>query len=157
MGGTYDREQRIRVAWPVVRMCGICALAVLFNFFSSKVGIVVSATDPSSFVPLLAPEFRVHLPWLNLWWISAFGMCVAHLVLRRWTPVTRWADWGLYLLAVIVLGRLVLDGPISVFPVVSMFAKLVLGLALIATAFASGQKLYELLNKARVSARPKEA
>ena len=72
----------------------------------------MSATDINSFVPLLAPDFHTNMPWLNLWWGLALVLELAHLGLRRWQPLTRWADLGLDMLAGLILLQVMLQGPI---------------------------------------------
>lgn len=103
---------RLNRGWLILDLCIVVASMVLFNVFPDKVGILVSATDSSTFVPLLAPEFQVHMPWLNLWWGLALLLAGIKLVYGRWTAVLQWADWGLRLLGIRVLAGLILGGPI---------------------------------------------
>lgn len=103
---------RLNRGWLIPDLCIVVASMVLFNVFPDKVGILVSATDSSTFVPLLAPEFQVHMPWLNLWWGLALLLAGIKLVYGRWTAVLQWADWGLRLLGIRVLAGLILGGPI---------------------------------------------
>ena len=125
-----ETRYKIGIVWIIMSLCAIAAASILFNFYPDKVGVLVSATDPSSFISLLAPEFQAHMFWLNLWWGLAFTLNVVRLCLGRWTAVTRWADVALSVLAAFVLGRMVLGGPISVFPTATTVAKLVLAIAL---------------------------
>lgn len=110
------QHDRIRVGWVIVRLCVLVAAVILFNFFPERVGVLVSATDPHSFVPVLAPDFCTNMPWLNLWWGLALLLEMAHLYLRRWLPLTRWADLALGLVAGRVLLQVMLQGPILVSP-----------------------------------------
>jgi hypothetical protein len=138
-------------------MCLIGTLAVLFNFFSGKIGVLLSATDPSSFVPLFAPDFQVHLPWLNLWWALAFALCVAHLALHRWTATTRWVDLALSALGAWVLARIIMGGPISIYPAATILVKLALAGALLATVVALVKKLNDVLVGEQVVPQPERA
>lgn len=86
---------------------GICALVILlllFNFYPQRIGVWVSATDELSFLPILSPAFfDQYLPWINLCWMLALGLNVAHLSLGRWTLATRLLDLGLAFLALNVV------------------------------------------------------
>jgi hypothetical protein len=98
--------------WLILDLCALVAAVILFNVFPGKVGVLVAATDSATFVPLLAPEFQVHMPWLNLWWGLALLLTLVKLVYGRWTAVLQWADLGLRVLGIRILVRLILGGPI---------------------------------------------
>jgi hypothetical protein len=104
----------IQIGWVIVRICILVMLIVLFNFFPGRIGVLVSAVDWHSFVPLLAPEFGYNMPWLNVWWGLALVLEVTHLCLRRWQPLTRWADLALSVLAGLILLQVLLQGAILV-------------------------------------------
>ncbi|MEJ2305325.1 MAG: hypothetical protein P8Y14_27705, partial [Anaerolineales bacterium] len=107
-----DDADRIQRVWVAGEMIVILAVIVLFNFFPDKVGVLVSLTDPQSFIPLLAPEFMDHLAWLNLWWGLALLLAGAKLIIGRWRTAMRWAEIGLQFFAGFILFRLVMGGPI---------------------------------------------
>jgi hypothetical protein len=90
----------------------IIAVAILFNFLPERVGVLVSADHPDSFVSLLTPEFARFLPWLNLYWGLAFTLCLVHLSLGRWYWTTRLADLLLSAFGLFVLLLLLTGGPI---------------------------------------------
>lgn len=159
---------RIRRFWCIVELCGIGALVVLFNLYPERIGVLFSATDPNTFVPLLAPEFQAHMAWLNVCWGLALLLAAVKLICGRWTQVMRWTDLGLSVLGVYVLGRLVFGGPIvglnprwvaassasldrfgrEAIPLLNIVVKFVLGCALAAVAIASVEKLARLLARA---------
>ena len=57
--GTGRRDpDRVHVAGVVVRICFLIGAIVVFNAFPQWIGTYRSLDDPSSFVPLLAPEFQ---------------------------------------------------------------------------------------------------
>lgn len=95
---------------------GICALVILlllFNFYPQRIGFWISATDDLSLVPSLSPAFfDQYLPWINLCWVLALGLNIAHLSLGRWTLATRLIDLGLAFLALNVVVAMIL-GPAS--------------------------------------------
>jgi hypothetical protein len=90
----------------------IIAAIVLFNVYPHKIGFVRSALEPDSFVPLLAPTFTSHLPWLNLWWGIALALLLVRFVVPTAQPYLRWARLGLTLLGAYIVSGLVLNGPI---------------------------------------------
>jgi hypothetical protein len=102
----------LKRGWLLLDLCILVASIVLFNVFPDRVGVLISATDTSTFVPLLAPEFQAQMPWVNLWWGLALLLTVVKLVYGRWTAVLLWADWGLRVLGIRVLVALILGGPI---------------------------------------------
>jgi hypothetical protein len=111
-GERQSRTGRMHRVGPAVAAAMLTALIVLLNAFPEKVGYVVSATDPESFVPMLAPEFQAHLPLLNVWLSLALALALARLAYGRWTVSLRWADLGLRLVGIVVLASLVFGGPI---------------------------------------------
>jgi hypothetical protein len=98
---------------------GICALVILlllFNYYPQRIGFWVSATDGLSFLPVLSPAFFAqYLPWINLCWMLALGLNIAHLSLGRWTLATRLVDMGLAFLALNVVVAMIF-GP-SIFAI----------------------------------------
>jgi hypothetical protein len=88
-------------------IAGICILVMLllfFNYYPQRFGIWISALDADSYVPVLSQAFfEQYLPWLNLCWILALGLNIAHLSLGRWTLVTRLLDLGLAFIALNVV------------------------------------------------------
>ena len=107
-----NRADRIYKGWLAVEICGLMAVLILFNAFPQWVGILVSADNLSSFVPLITPEFQVYMPWLNLCWGLALGLAYVELFYGRWTLALRAADLGLCALGILVLCRFLFGGPI---------------------------------------------
>lgn len=106
--GTLPVPSRQSTAYPKAQaVFNICALVVLllwFNFYPQRIGLWISAVDADSYLPILSPAFFTeYLPWLNLCWVLALGMNIAHLSLGRWTLATRLLDLGLTLLALNVV------------------------------------------------------
>ena len=156
MDETPQDQDRISVAQTLVRMGVILAASVLFNFYPEKVGVIQSATDPSSFTPLLAPEFQSYLFWLNLWWGLDLSLRLVHLIRRRWTVATRWADIVLRLLNVLLLGWMVLGVPFITVLWVSVLVKLVLAVVCTVTLVEAGKQCDRLLDGTRTVIQWKE-
>lgn len=156
--GSRDPD-RISIAGVVVRICFLIASIVLFNAFPQWIGTYRSLDDPSSFAPLLAPEFRVHMPVLNAWWALALALNFLLLGLRRWTPATRWADLGLTCFGMAILANMLAGPPIlAVYPVSSWtweflqpsgaawwLSKIGLSAALVVTGLSALKKLLYLV------------
>ena len=144
---------RIRRGCLVVEMGCLIALIVLFNAFPNRIGILISATDPHSFYPLLAPGFQVHVPWLTLWWGLALSLAVIKFAYNRWTVALRWANLGLNILGMVVLGRLLLGGPILwsalldgwPVPVFNAVVKGIIGLSLVGLFVRTARECLQLL------------
>jgi hypothetical protein len=126
----------VHLVGTIIEIGLIAVIAIVLNFFPEKVGIFKSLTDPASFTPLLAPEFQVHMPMLNLYWGFALSLCIANLALRRWNIITRGAELGLNLLALAILVQMVLGGPIAVSRGITMVIKFGLAIAVIPTCIA---------------------
>jgi len=113
----------ISIVGVIAEVFIIVAAAILFNFFPQHVGFVKSATDPSTFTPLLGPGFAAFLPWLNTYWLWAFCLCLAHLTLQRWTLGTRLIDLGLDLFGAAIFAAMFADSPFLEVPVATFAAK----------------------------------
>jgi hypothetical protein len=106
--GTLEVRSTQSDAYPRAQaVFAICALVILLlwlNVYPQHVGFWGSATDQFSYVSILSPAFFTeYLPWLNLCWVLALGLNIAHLSLGRWTLVTRLLDLGLAFLALNVV------------------------------------------------------
>jgi len=93
----------------------LAGLIALFNLFPQWVGIWMGMDGDSlewRFLPLLAPQYPVYLPWLNLWWGAALSLDLALIGLGRWSLALRWADLAVRALGTAVLYRLLTGPPI---------------------------------------------
>jgi len=154
---TKQRNDRISKGRTLVDLLVIVAAAIVLNFFPQKVGVLVSATDPSSFIPLLAPEFPSYLFWLNIWWGVTLSLYVAHLVLGEWNRATRWIDVGRRLSGVLLLGWIVVGAPFIVVPWASAIVRLILATIGITMLVKMAQQINLLIGANRISIEPREA
>jgi hypothetical protein len=157
-----DRTNRhdpdhINLVGTLAELFIIIAVAILFNFFPQYVGFVRSATDPMSFTPLLGPGFAAFLPWLNTFWLWAFCLCLAHLVLRRWTLVTRLIDFGLDLFGAAIFAAMFADSPFRELPVATLAGKVALFCVCIAFLLGALEQLVRLLKWRPRESQPGEA
>jgi hypothetical protein len=150
-----DDADHVNVVGTIVDLVMITAVSIVLNFLPNKVGIIKSLTDPSSFSPLLAPEFQDHMPMLNIYWGLAASLCIANLVLRRWNIVTRSAELGLNFLALVILVQMVLGGPLAVSAGLTLVFKLGLGIAVIPTCVAVIKGVYQLISKYTITVEAK--
>ena len=150
-------SDRVHVIGTLVEMVLILAAIVLFDFFPDKLGIVRSLTDPSSFKPLLAPEFQEHMPWLNLYWGLALGFGAVNLALGRWTIYMRWAEVGLSVLAAFIILRMLLGGPLVLSPGLALIVKFGLIVALVVSSIDLIAKLIRLVTRTQTVVRPEQS
>jgi hypothetical protein len=156
-GPSRHNPDRINIAETFVELFIIIAVAILFNFFPQYVGFWRSAADPASFTPLLGPGFAAFLPWLNTYWFWAFCLCLANLVLQRWTPVTRLVDLTLNLFGAAVFAALFADSPFLELPVATLAGKTVLFCICIAFLLGALEQLVRLLKWKPRASQPGEA
>lgn len=144
MGSKTRKHEAVRVGWSVFSICLIVAMSVLFNVFPDKVGTVSFAASSVRFTPILAPGFESVLPTLNLWWALAFSLHLAYLVLRGWTPATRWLDLVLHLFGASMLGWMSLRADTILLRGSAANGQRLLALLCLVTLFAAGKRLQGL-------------
>jgi len=140
-----DDPDRITPATHVFSLYAILALAILFNFYPEWVALVGFGKLAGQWrLPLLRPEFSMHLPLLNVWWGLAFALNLLVLRHGRWRRETRWAEFGLGLFSGVVL-LLIVTGP-PVFRYNRPVKGILLG-ALAIVVIEAGERLYHLLTR----------
>jgi hypothetical protein len=148
---------RVGIAGTIVELFVISVAAILFNFYPQQVGFWRSAADPTSFTPLLGPDFAAFLPWLNTYWLWAFCLCLAHLALQRWTLATRLVDLALNLFGAAIFAAMFAATPFLVMPVATIAAKSVLLVVCIAFMLAAFDQLVHLLRWQPRASEPEDA
>jgi hypothetical protein len=123
-------------------------------------------------VPLLAPGFERHLPYLNTFFVLAILLAAARLARGRPGVILSWADLALKALGIYVLARFVSGGGIvgldpawtsvatdstrrslaRLLPWLNLALKMGLGVSLLALIVASWHKLVHLLPQDRTGA-----
>jgi hypothetical protein len=83
--------------------------AIVFNRVPQRVGVYDISARGFHFTPLLAPGFRLYLPWLNLLWAVALLLECARLFRRRWTPGIRQMDLALRMCGAVLSFGMALD------------------------------------------------
>ena len=145
---SHRDPDHLSIAGRIVEIYLIIGLAVLFNVYPQRVGFIVSANDPASFTPMLAPGFEAFLPWLNTYWFWAFNLCLASLVLRRWTSLTRLFDLLLDLFGAAIVGLMIADTPFLELPVAAIAGKTGLVVVCFALLLGASQQLFRLVEAA---------
>lgn len=111
-----------------------------FNLAPEWFGFAVSAGDDGH-VPLLHPEYRTFLPWLNAWLIPGVLLDAWVLWRRRRGLAERVAEIGLEVFGVYVLLRIVAGGPFTRFdqafdPIIAIVAVVLAFVAVVHTVQA---------------------
>ena len=115
--GAAGRVDHIHVGWSAGRICALSALLLLFNRYPDRIGVAVSAGDPSSFVPLLAPEFlELFLLRLNVWWGLTLALDVVNLYAGRWLWGTRLLDCALAFFGMFIMAKIISTPMVGVNP-----------------------------------------
>ncbi len=98
------REDRINAPGLTVGICFVCFVLWMVNAIPQWIGVfMVRDGSAPEFLPLAA--FGVQLPLfaINLWLTAALGLNLVVLGQRRWTPLTRWIEVAVGLLAAVVV------------------------------------------------------
>lgn len=140
-------EGRIAAARSIFNLFAISTAALTFNFLPGTLGILHSATDLSSFEPVEPSALAAHLAYLNLWWLCAFGLHGANLVLQRWTRITRGLAIGVNLLGTIVLARVIVGVPLFRIAGTDLALKGALALLMVAALGGAFRQLREILRE----------
>jgi hypothetical protein len=103
-GSETDDSDRISVGGAVARICLLVALLVVVNIPTEGLGLSLTRTETGLWI--VSPLLRVSPSGLNLWLTSSLALWVVNLYYGRWQRATRWADFGLSVLGIVVLGQL---------------------------------------------------
>jgi len=106
------KTERVSRGETIFEVAVIILVAILFNFFSHRVGAFGLHNGQPWFLPLLSATFGTYLPWWNLYWMLTIGLNFALLAQRHWTPLTRWAEIGLLIFSGIIVLYMLLGPPI---------------------------------------------
>ena len=140
-----EDPDRISRTGQILRLTGIAIFALIFNFAPDWLGLFVIRGDGWGTFPVLAPEYRVHLPWLNAFWAVAFALHLAILWQGRWHAWSRAGDLALGLFGAAILYRIVIGGP---FTFLDVALKPVVVIALVATLIGSAVRAARLIRRA---------
>ncbi len=142
-----DRAERVEL------IAGICFLGILLvtlNIFPHLVNYLFISDGEWGKIQILAPEFSVYLPWLNITWLLEIAMSLIVLKQGRWRRATRWAEFGNSILGIVVVYRMFSGGPLLTIPLAASVAKLILAIVLVIAISEAAAQLYRLLRRARV-------
>jgi hypothetical protein len=124
-----DKIQRIDL---LIGTGVLVALITVLNFFPNLIAFGFITDDEWGRWPVLAPEFqRLHLPWLTAVWLAEVGLNLLVLRAGRWRPALRWAEIAINAAGLVVLYRVLADGPILLPAIFSVFIRLGLVVALV--------------------------
>jgi hypothetical protein len=139
-----DRINRNEMVFGLV----FTVVAILvFNFFPQWIGFIGRDDGIWQLFPILAPEFRVHVPWLTALWGLEIVIKLAVLRHGRWQRSTRWAELGLSAAGLYVIYRMIAGGPITIIPFFTIVAKGILGLVLLIALVETFGMAYRLITE----------
>lgn len=142
-----DRD-RIDRGSLISTLCFNLVLIVVLNFFPGLVAVFFLHDGVWGRFPLLAPEFLAdQLPWFTAAWALEAGLYLAVLWRRRWTALTRWAEFGLSVLTGVVLGRALMGGEILVPAILTVLAKGVMVILLAVNVAEAIGQIYHLIGR----------
>ena len=118
---------------------------VVFNFFFEWIGFIDLTGEDRGVIPLLASEFRQHVPWLTASWILDSLLKVVVLTQGRWQRPTRWLQVGSELFGIYVLYRIFMSATISVVPFFTLIAKGIIAIIMVIALLEVLSLLYRLL------------
>jgi hypothetical protein len=134
----------------------------VFNAVAADLG-APPMTGKADTVSLLTQGLWAHLPWLNVLWGLALLVALAKMVRGRWSLALRWADLGLYLCAILVMGRMLAGDPLvglapagstapggSLVPQMELMIRVALAGTALALAAGATQRFVSLLQMTRL-------
>jgi hypothetical protein len=137
-----DRINRFEM---IVGIIFAALFIVAFNFFFEVIGFIDFTGEDRGVIPLLAGEFRQHVPWLTASWILDSLLKVAVLARGRWLRQTRWLQVAVDSFGIFVLFRIFISTTISVVPFFTTIAKGIILLIMIIGVLEILGLLYRLL------------
>ena len=130
-------------------IAGIIAAAIfiiLFNIFGEWIGLGNSNSDTVIY-PLFAADFRVHIPWLTTSWILDILLKLTVLRQGSWQTPTRWFEFGIGLLDIVITYRLIVGGTLLTISILDTMARYSLRVVLFFLIIEAFSRLYRLLFK----------
>jgi hypothetical protein len=140
---SVESERRIESLWTAVGTLALVAVGVMVNLFSNRAGGGVMAGGISGGVPGLAPEFRSHLTWLNVWLGLAILTNLVSLLGTKFA-VPRGIRIGMDIFGAYTLGRMILGGPICVTPTATSIAKVLMLSKLVVLLLGTSESLADV-------------
>jgi hypothetical protein len=137
-----DRINRFEI---IVGIIFAAVFIVVFNFFFDVIGFIDLTGEDRGVIPLLAAEFRQHVPWLTASWILDSLLKVVVLAQGRWQRPTRWVEVGTELFGIYVLYRILASTNIAVVPLFTIIAKGIIISIMVIAIFEVLSLLYRLL------------
>ena len=99
-----DARDRISAGSAVARICLLVGLLVLVNIPTEGLGLSLTRTETGLWI--VSPLLQASPSGVNLWLSSSLALWVVNLYYGRWQRATRWADFGLSVLGIVVLWQL---------------------------------------------------
>jgi hypothetical protein len=137
-----DRIDRFEM---IVGIIFAALFIVAFNFFFEVIGFIDFTGEDRGVIPLLAGEFRQHVPWLTASWILDALLKLFVLAQGRWQRQTRWLQVAVDSFGIFVLYRIFISTTISIVPFFTTIAKGIILLIMVIGVLEIIGLLYRLL------------
>ena len=118
---------------------------IAFNFFYDWIGFIDLTGEDRGIIPLLAIDFRQHIPWLTASWALDSLLKLVVLAQGRWQRQTRWLQVAAESFGVFVLYRIFNSTTISIVPFFTLIAKGIILLIMVIAILEIIGSLYRLL------------
>ncbi len=120
-------------------------IIVLFNFFPHWIGGVNTLGEGSTFLPILAPEFAVYIPFLTAYWSLTILLKLFLLRQGRWQRSSRWIEFGLSLFGLFITFSIATGGPITTISWIDTLVRFGLWISLIIGSIEAVIQFFRLL------------
>ena len=142
-----EKNDRSRINKPglVAGIVFYLFIIVLFNFFPQWIGMVNTIGEGSVFLPILAPEFSVYIPFLTAYWVLTILLKLFLIRQGRWQRSTRWMELGLSLFGLFITFQIATGGPITTMSWLDNFVRIALWIGIIVGSIDALVKLFRLL------------
>ena len=142
-----EPAERIKVGELVVGIGFSLAAILIFNAYPNWISAITVVDGQVTSEPLLSENFMTFVPWLTILWSFTIALNAYVLAQGRWQSITRWLQIGLSFFGVLILGWMLMDGPLLAWTALEPVAKLVIAIIFAVTALDLIVQVYRLATR----------
>lgn len=142
-----EPAERIKVGELVVGIGFSLAAILIFNAYPNWISAITVVDGQVTSGPLLSENFMTFVPWLTILWSLTIALNAYVLAQGRWQSITRWLQIGLSFFGVLILGWMLMDGPLLAWTALEPVAKLVIAIIFAVTALDLIVQVYRLATR----------